>query len=349
MSPWLWIVLIVAAAAALTAAVLGLLRLRQKHNRSAVAELPHEPGAGPQRVAVILNPVKAQADQARHSIRSALAAAGWPEPLILETTEDQPGDQQARQALQWGADVVLVGGGDGTVRMVAQELRGTEVALGLLPLGTGNLLARNLHLEVSNLEQSIQTALFGQQRRIDTGTFETENTVSGSRATHTFLVIAGLGMDAEVLGDTNDQLKKSVGWLAYSEAGVRHLPGRRRKVSLALDDEPPRHRKVRSVLFCNCALLPGGIDFVPGALIDDGVLDVVVISPRSAVGWLAVTGKVLFQHRRGLPVIDFQQSQRAVVRSATPQQVQVDGDPAGQATKVTVRVEPLSLLVRVNG
>lgn len=349
MTPTLWIVLIaICAVVLLTVSWWGVRKLGQRHNRSAVGEPAQSVPPGVQKVAVILNPVKAQAAQAESSIRTAIASAGWPEPLFLETTVADPGYSQAREALQWGADVVLVGGGDGTVRVVAEILKHTQTALGLVPLGTGNLLARNLDLDINNIEANVNTALFGFQRRIDTATMEIENSVSGAHSLHTFLVIAGIGLDAEVVGDTNDGLKKSVGWLAYSEAGVRHLPGRRKKIMIALDGAPAQQRNVRSVLFANCGLLPGGIDFIPEALIDDGILDVVVMSPRSALGWMAMMGKVVFKHNRKLPVIDFYRSQNIVLRTAVPEETQLDGDPSGQATKVTVAVEERALFVRVN-
>ena len=110
-----------------------------------------------------------------------------------------------------------------------------------------------------------------------------------------------MGLDAEVVGDTNEDLKKAVGWLAYTEAGVRHLPGRRKRVTIAMDDEPEQSRKIRSVLFANCGLIPGGIDFIPHAMIDDGMLDIVVMSPRSAFGWLAMYAKILFKHNQTCP------------------------------------------------
>lgn len=349
MTPALWIALIALGAVGLfILSWWGVRKLSRKHHRSAVGEPAQAGPSGAQQVAVILNPVKAQAALAKSSIRAAVADAGWPEPLFLETTIADPGYSQARRAIDWGADVVLVGGGDGTVRVVAEVLKHTPVAMGLVPLGTGNLLARNLDLDINNVEANVRTALFGFQRRVDTATMELENSVSGAHSMHTFLVIAGIGMDAEVVGDTNDGLKKSVGWLAYSEAGVRHLPGRRKKVVIALDDAPAQQRQVRSVLFANCGLLPGGIDFIPGALIDDGVLDVVVLSPRSALGWIAMTGKVLFKHNRKLPVIDFYRSEKVVLRTAVPEETQLDGDPSGKATKVTVVVEKRALMVRVN-
>lgn len=326
---------------------LGVRKLAQKHTRSAVADSPHKIHLVKQQVVFIYNPSKNGMDAAKTLITRSVSKAGWPAPIFLETTVNDPGFAMAKEALGAKADVVIVGGGDGTVRAVGQVLRHSEVPLAILPLGTGNLLARNLELDVNDIAGAVQIALFGHQRHIDAGLMELENEVTGATSTHSFMVIAGLGMDAEVMNDTNSRLKEHVGWLAYSEAGLRHMGGRRKKVSIAMDDQPAQQRKVRSVLFANCGLLPGGIDFVPGALIDDGVLDIVVISPRSALGWLAMAGKVVFQHKNRLPVIDFYRSQNLTIRTVLPVETQIDGDPCGSATIVKVSVEPKAVLVRV--
>ncbi len=326
---------------------LGVRKLAQKHTRSAVADSPHKINLAKQQVVFIYNPTKNGSDAAKTLISRSVSMAGWPEPLLMETTAEDPGFSMAAAALEAKADVVIVGGGDGTVRAVGQTLRHTEIPLGIIPLGTGNLLARNLSLDVTDIAGCVQTALFGHQRHIDAGLMELEDGITGAISKHSFMVIAGLGMDADVMNDTNSKLKEHVGWLAYSEAGLRHLAGRRKKISITLDDEPAQQRKVRSVLFANCGLLPGGIDFVPGALIDDGVLDVVVISPRSAFGWLAMAGKVVFQHKNHLPVINFYRSRNLTIRTVLPVETQIDGDPSGPATAVKVSVEPKAVLVRV--
>ncbi|GAB12978.1 hypothetical protein ARGLB_032_00230 [Arthrobacter globiformis NBRC 12137] len=347
MSDLLLYVLIAVALAFAVSSWWGVRRLKALHVRSAVREVAHEHGLERQRVAVVLNPIKAKADEARATIQRACLAAGWEEPRFFETTPEDPGHSQVRSALEYGADVVLVGGGDGTVRVAAEALAHTGVAMGLIPLGTGNLLARNVDLDVYDLHGSIQTALFGHQRFIDTARMKIENSRTGHSSSHSFLVIAGIGMDAEVVGDTNDGLKRAVGWLAYTEAGVRHLRGRRKKVAISLDDQPDQSRKIRSILFANCGLVPGGIDFIPQAMIDDGMLDVVVMSPRSAVGWLAMYAKILFKHKRHLPVMSVYRSGKVVIKCPEPMPTQLDGDTSGDATKVTVQVEPRSLLVRV--
>ena len=347
MRDWLLYLIIAGVLAFAISSWWGVRRLKAKHTRSAVWEQTHSPGMGEQKVAVVLNPTKAKSAEARLLIEKACAAAGWAPPRFFETTAEDPGFSQVREAAKLGADVVLVGGGDGTVRVVAEYLATTDIAMGLIPLGTGNLLARNIHLDVNDLAGNVQTALFGHQRFIDTARMQVVNAQTGQSAEHTFLVIAGIGMDAEIVGDTSAGLKKAVGWLAYTEAGVRHLPGRRKKVSIALDDQPEQGRKIRSVLFANCGLIPGGIDFIPQAMIDDGMLDVVVMSPRSAIGWLAMYAKIVLKHKRNLPVMTYYRSGKVTIRSAEPMATQVDGDPSGEATTVTVQVAPGSLLVRV--
>lgn len=325
----------------------GVRRLQEQHARSAVAEPAVPPPPGPQQVAVVVNPVKERAHEARMLIEAACRGAGWPEPLVFHTTRADPGHTAARQALEAGADVVIPCGGDGTIRVVAEVLAGTDTALGLVPLGTGNLLARNLDLDVTKLAQCVHTAVFGRQRRIDTATMAL-TAPDGEVSRHTFLVIAGVGMDADVLNDTSEDLKRVVGWMAYTEAGIRHMPGqRRRRVEISLDDADFQTRRVRSVLFANCSKLPGGVDFIPDAYLDDGILDVAIMSPRSLIGWVAMYVKIMVQHKRQLPVMQFYGAHKVSIRVPEPIETQVDGDVVGPALQVDVAVQPASLLVRV--
>ncbi|MCG2624224.1 diacylglycerol kinase family lipid kinase [Arthrobacter sp. I2-34] len=310
--------------------------------------LPPPRSAGIQRVALVLNPIKNDAETARRKIAAACAEAGWDDLLVLETTLEDPGHSQTRRALAAGADVVLAGGGDGTLRVVASELAGGEVPVGLVPLGTGNLLARNLGMDPNDLDTSIHTALHGEARRIDTATITLENRHTGTVTHDTFLVMAGIGLDAEVLAATRDELKKRIGWMAYSEAGVRHLPGKRQRVVISLDDGPAEHRRIRSVLFANCGRMPAGIHFVPDALVDDGELDIVVLSPRSVFGWLWIGAKTVLKHRAPIPVIDYIRARKIRITAPEPMNTQLDGDLSGLVTALTVQVQPASLSVRVD-
>src|SRR5690606_1059326 len=128
-------------------------------------------------------------DELRAAVAEAEREAGWAESLWLETTVDDPGTGQARDAAAQGAEVVLAAGGDGTVRAVAEGLRGSDVALALLPSGTGNLLARNLDLTLNHLAESVTTAFTGKDRAIDLGVAELRRE-DGAIQTHAFLVMA---------------------------------------------------------------------------------------------------------------------------------------------------------------
>ncbi|HQY32806.1 diacylglycerol kinase family protein [Actinotalea sp.] len=349
------------------------------HGRSLVLALPHhgapahpaaaETAAGPSDrplVAFVANPTKPGVTELRDAAVRACSARYLPEPMWLETTESDPGVGQARGAVADGARVVVAVGGDGTVRAVAEGLVGTGASMGLVPQGTGNLLARNLDLPLGDVEALLRVALTGTDRPIDVGwltvdrvaTPEADDTGAGpatAGSEHLFLVIAGLGFDAAMVADADEQLKARVGWIAYFVAGVRHLHSRRMRLDVALDDGPWQTLRLRSLLVGNCGRLPGGITLLPDAVLDDGWLDVAAIDTRGGVfGWTQLFGEVAMQRfgvRADLPnkigTIDHARARTARVRTRDPQQVQVDGDIVGAALEVSTRVDPLALTVRV--
>ena len=144
------------------------------------------------RAAVVVNPTKLDDDEAfRKSVRRVMDDHGWDEPLWLETTPEDPGRGQAESAVSAGIGLVLACGGDGTVTACAEGITGTGIPLAIIPMGTGNLLARNIGLPMG-LEEALAIALGGVQQPIDAGR------VNGAL----FVVMAGLGLDAEMLSGT---------------------------------------------------------------------------------------------------------------------------------------------------
>jgi diacylglycerol kinase (ATP) len=302
----------------------------------------------PPQAAVVVHAVKIDdRDARRRQIEVLSGRLGWRIPIWLETTAEDPGRSQTRQALDGDADVVIAFGGDGTARVVAEMLAGNGVPMGLLPAGTGNLLARNLGIPPNRLESSLQIALTGRDRTIDVGWVEIGTGMTTEPRREAFLVMAGLGFDAEVMAGTDPQLKQRLGWPAYIVAGARRLRGRRTPVTMQVDDGPVQQRRVRAIVVGNLGMLQGGIQLMPGAVPDDGWLDVVVVSPRSIFGWLSVTGAVLA--RRGHATVEHFRCRTIEVRAERPLHAQLDGDPAGVAQVLRATVDPLALLIRVPG
>ncbi|GAA4404236.1 diacylglycerol kinase family protein [Fodinibacter luteus] len=311
------------------------------------------------RLAVVVNPTKLEGGgtDVRARIRAVCAGQGWAEPLFIETEEHDVGFGQTRQALEAGVDVVCAFGGDGTVRAVAQEMVGSGVPMGLLPGGTGNLLARNLELPTDDLDRAVTVALSGRNRHIDVGWMTLdpgeahleehvgEGSSVGTRR-HAFLVMAGLGLDAAIMEDTSEKLKARIGWTAYVPAGLKNILVERFRAHLSLDGGPTRTHRARTVLIGNCGRLTGGINLMPDARPDDGTLDVAVIAPKGITAWLAVVAKVLTKSSRPTQTLDRYRCQSVGVRVDHDQKVELDGDIIGEARHIEVEVQPRSLIVR---
>ncbi len=332
-------------------------------------------------LAVVINPSKEGAEELEASVRRVCTEAALPEPRFFPTTVEDPGTGQARAALDWGADVVIAAGGDGTVRAVAEALVGTGRPMGLIPSGTGNLLARNLDIPLTSVRAALAVVLGGQDRRIDVGWArvleyadrpeERPDSQPGvpppprdaagepevELVKHIFLVIAGLGFDAAMVADTDDRLKAKVGWIAYFVSGVKHLHARRMRARITLDDRPPIEARLRTLMAGNCGQLPGGITLLPDAVMDDGELDIAAVDTRGGLaGWAQLLGEVVIQGigmRNDLPGkigrIDHVRAKRVHVVVQGGEQAQVDGDPLGRAAELEMWVEKRSLVVRTPG
>jgi undecaprenyl-diphosphatase len=280
----------------------------------------------------------------RRRCRAAAAAGGW-EPSFLETTLDERGLGLAGGAVAAGARMVVAAGGDGTVRACAQALAGTQVPLAIVPLGTANLAARALGIP-SRAGGSLATAFGGHERRIDLAVAGTA-AGAGSTGGLTFAAMAGIGLDAEVVAATPRVLKRRAGWLAYAAAGIAHLPGRGERFTVRLDDDEPLARQARCVVVGNAGLLPGGFTLLPRARLDDGLLDVGILAPAGAAGWLRVAHRVLTGSGRGGPQLERHQARRVEIWAETELPREVDGEVITSGRSLTVTLLRRALTVRV--
>jgi diacylglycerol kinase (ATP) len=287
------------------------------------------------RAAVVIHPAKHDdMDGFRADVRRAMTEHGWAEPLWLETRPDDTGERLARQAVHSGVDLVLASGGDGTVTACVGGVAGSGIALGVLPCGTGNLLARNLGLPLS-LDQALTVALTGSDRRLDVG-------MANGRP---FVVMAGIGFDAEMLGGASEELKTRVGWAAYVLSALRHLGDRPATVRLQADRGPPRRVRASGVIIGNVGSLQGGVRLLPDAVPDDGVLDVAILPARGWAGWFRLAADVLLRRKTGR--LDRLAWRELLVDTSRAWRWQVDGEVAGLTRRLRVTLQPGNLLLRV--
>lgn len=304
---------------------------------------PPEP-VGVVAYAVVANPARVR-DLAllRRLVDDAATARGWRGVGWFETNADDGGAGAAREAVDAGADLVLVAGGDGTLRAAARPLAAEPAvprdgaALAVLPFGSGDLLARNLRLPL-DVADAVALAFNGRTAPLDL------LRVTAAGREEIALVMAGLGADAAVLADTREPLKRLIGAGAYLVAGAKHVAARPVHTSIAVDGAPPVWGYTSLVGIGNVGELRPGVALMPEADAADGQLDVVAASPRHARDVLRMMAGTLVGSRRE-PGLDRYRGARVEVTTASPVPCHVDGDILGEVTSLTVEVLPAALRV----
>ncbi|MCX5071591.1 diacylglycerol kinase family protein [Streptomyces sp. NBC_00513] len=302
------------------------------------------------RVVVVRHPHSCD-DELAERVRSVLSHRGHPDQVWTETSADDPSGGLAARIGDTGTTLVVACGGDGTVRACAEVLAGTDIALAVVPCGTGNLLARNLRLP-ADPATALDAALSGRTTRIDMGR------LSGDRLEPArFTVMAGAGLDAAMVRDASDRLKERVGWAAYVVSAFGHLRDPRMRLSIRLDDGAELERRARMVVIGNVGTLQGGLPLLPDARPDSGRLDMVLLDPRGAAGWLVAAGHVM---SRALPgrassatrtpagavaggALEYFNAARIDIRFSRPQPRELDGDAVASGARLTAEVEPGAL------
>ncbi|GGF17746.1 diacylglycerol/lipid kinase family protein [Subtercola lobariae] len=312
--------------------------------------------------AVIYNPIKVDLDALRDAVSTAAQEAGWGDSVWLETSVEDVGQGVTKQAIELGVDLVIAAGGDGTVRAVAEALRASSIPLALLPSGTGNLLARNLKLTLNDVPGSVLAAFTGVDRPIDLGVIDIER-ADTSRDRHVFVVMAGMGIDAKMIANTNDDLKAKAGIAAYVGAISKSLRDPNElHLRFTLDDEPAKRATVHTVILGNCGSLPANILLMPDAVVDDGLFDLLLLRPGGVLGWIRVwakvawlngivrrtkTGQALAGEQKNDHDLHYRTGKKFVARLSRPEEIELDGDGFGKATAFNAWIEPGALLVRV--
>jgi YegS/Rv2252/BmrU family lipid kinase len=242
----------------------------------------------------------------------------------------------ARAAVVSRATLVCAWGGDGTVNEVASALAGSGTALGIVPAGSGNGLARQLGISRQPAD-AIRQAIAAEPRRIDVGEL-------GDRF---FVNTAGLGFDAHVARCFNQSGSGRRGLLTYTLLTARSLMTYRpSEYVIATADSRVRVRAV-IVTAANSAEFGNGACIAPGARVDDGLLDLVIVEERWRLQTIASLPRLFNGTVGGAPGCSIRRVTRATIESERPMTFHVDGEPAAGGTSLLLRIHPGALNVCV--
>ena len=358
--PALTVFLIIAAIAIVVVLIAVIVIALRAQRRRKLAQTLEKRRDDEVQYAFIVNPSKPQAEARRLHIQRFCEAKGLNRIRFYDTQLDKDGRVCALEALEDGADVVIAVGGDGTVRTVASAVSGTGHALGIIPIGTGNLFARNMGIPVDDIDAALTVATSHGSRLVDVGRLtllDDETTDHG----HAFLIIAGIGFDALMIDDTDPELKKNISWLAYFVSGVKNLFAPKYKGNVTITSADGSTHSTRGLTFRtfmagNCGQIPM-FSLMPEASYDDGILDYEIIDTSGGlIGWANLFGDVLHQTITGKAqqsplstnsTVDQVQGVSAEITLERPVLAQVDGDMLPETKHIRFSVERQALCVRV--
>lgn len=290
---------------------------------------------------VIANPTKiGDVDLARRQVAAFARQLDHEPPEWLLTTTDDPGTELARGCVERGVDLVLGWGGDGTITAVASGLRDSEVPLGILPAGTGNLLARNLNIPLEILP-ALRIAFLGRNRPID---LMSVSLGRGQQQIST--VMCGTGWDADMM-DVSEASKNRLGWGAYVIQAVRTVHQRPARMRVQVDDGPEFSFYGRTCLIANVGTLIGGLTLIPESEPDDGLLEVMVFDPTTVIDYARTSWNIVRSRPNSEdPARTLLRGTKAVVTTHRSRPRQIDGDLVDEGYGFVARTLPKALLVR---
>jgi diacylglycerol kinase family enzyme/membrane-associated phospholipid phosphatase len=309
-------------------------------SRAVAAEKP--PVAPLRRAAVIFNPAKVTDwITFRRHVEYELKSRGWDRALWLETTSEDPGHAMTAQAVRENVDLVLGAGGDGTIRVICSGLVHTGIPFGLIPAGTGNLLARNIGIPLDE-GAALGVAFDGADKAVDLVRVKVDD-----QPPDHFAVMAGIGLDAVIMEGADAKMKKAVGSAAYFVSAAQNANHPAMHATIAVDDQQPFRRRASVIVVGNVGFLMANIQLIPDARADDGKLDVLVASPRTFRDWVRLTTRVLTRRRQPDDQLDRLTGHKVTISVEERDQFQLDGDTVGECTTLTAEVVPAALRLRV--
>ncbi len=295
------------------------------------------------RIGLIFNP-SAQGDKARH-VRQQLDEIS-DQCTLLPTEGPGHAEDLAEQAVKDGFEVLVAAGGDGTVHEVANGIVRhpdglTRIKLGVLPLGTVNVLARELKVPL-DFESAWRVIRRGYCQRIDLPWMEFQ--LDGQSTKRCFPALAGAGMDARACEQVKWETKKRSGQFAYLLAGLQTL--KEDLPSFTVKTPEKTIERADLIMFGNGHMYGGPFDIFPHANLQDGRVDAIVAERVNGWRFVEYTQAVLTGNLPGVEGIHYLQSDQMelIPHDGIRVPVQLDGDAMGQLP-AKVSVQPLGLQI----
>jgi YegS/Rv2252/BmrU family lipid kinase len=293
------------------------------------------------RALVIANPASRRGKELAERAQRALSRRSIENEILFTERPGHAAELATTHAS--GYDAVFALGGDGTVMEVAGALAGTDIRIGVLAGGTGNLLARALGIPL-RVDHAVDKLVVGAESRVDLGRFD-----SGKR----FAIAAGVGIDATMVAETPSWLKRRLGVLAYTiigtKAALRAVFKREFFEAKITVDGETQTRRAAAVMIANFgAVLGNRITLGPDIRTDDGLLDACVFSPSSLMDAIRIMSRLLRRDFRSDPCMLYQRGRDIRVETTPAKSWQADGELMG-TTPFHVVVEPLALRLLVPG
>lgn len=280
--------------------------------------LTPQPPSRPTRALLIRNPVARQAiDPVRLArVLETARAAGW-QIGLAETEAPGHATELARGAAAGGIDVVVVHGGDGTINEAVNGIAGTRTALAVLRGGTANVWAKEIGCARDPVA-AMRAITLGVRRRIDLGR-------AGDRY---FLLMCGVGLDADIVQRVGARMKRRVGALSYIIAGIATVLRRRTDRARIAIDGAPREADMYWMLAGNTRSYGGIVNLTFRAVADDGLLDIAIMRRGGVLRMAQAAIMLLLRRLDRAPNISYETARRVEIE--TPGiAAQVDGEPIG--------------------
>jgi YegS/Rv2252/BmrU family lipid kinase len=299
------------------------------------------PSAGEiRRVLLIVNPAARQA-AARETVACEAFAKAGVECVVARTARAGHAAELA-VARDPAVDAVFTLGGDGTAMEVVGALAHGDTPVGVLPGGTGNLVARTLGVPL-HVPDAVASLLHGEVARIDLGIVE-----SDGQAPRRFAFAAGVGIDARMIEETPARWKRRLGVAAYALTAARALLARDRfAVRVVVDGDEELRRDAAAVMIVNFGAVLGDLfHFGPGIRADDGLLDLCLFSPETVGDAMRVTWRLLRKDFRDDRCVVYRAAREFRIETVPVRAAQADGELLGR-TPLVARVDPLAATLLV--